>query len=462
MKTVFILFVLFTASLQSTKAQCWENITAGFNHTIAIKQDGSLWAWGSNATCQLGTGTMTDKHNPVQIGTDLDWLSVSAGGYHTAAIKANGTLWVWGYNSDGQLGDNTIYKKFAPTQLGTANDWKMVSAGSNFTMAIKTDGTLWAWGFNYDGMLGIGSSIDMLIPTQVGTEKNWKTISAGASHCVALKNDGSLWAWGTNIYGELGNGVSGHSKTIYSPVNIGTDTDWKLICAGSNYSMAIKTDGTLWTWGINGFGQLGDGTTDQKTKPTKIGTDNDWKMVKGYRHTVAVKNNGTLWSSGTNQYGEFGDGTIAYGTVKLKQVSTSEQWASAEVGYNSTFATQTDKSLWTSGKNEYGQLGDYSTDDVKLFTNISCFPAGIKEDKSFNNYTIAPNPSTSTFNLQYITTYPLQLVVCDVYGKVILRTTLQASQNSYLIPADQWASGVYYYTIESNRTKVKQGKLMKL
>src|SRR5579872_4197543 len=171
----------------------------------------TLWAWGYNGYGQLGDGTSTDHHSPEQIGTDANWAQVSAGGLNfTVAIKTEGTLWAWGFNNDGELGDGTTTGRDSPEQIGTDTNWAQVSAGDSDTLAVRTDGSLWGWGFNGNGQLGDGTTTGRNSPEQVGTDINWAQVSAGYSHTLAIKTDGTLWAWGFNGDGELGDGtVSG-------------------------------------------------------------------------------------------------------------------------------------------------------------------------------------------------------------------------------------------------------------
>ena len=285
----------------------WVSASAGSCHTVAIKSDGTLWAWGDNSNGQVGDGTKNNASIPVQIGTDTKWVSVSAGAHHTVAIKSDGTLWAWGDNSNGQVGDGTWTDKYSPVQIGTDTKWVSVSAGYDHTVAIKSDGTLWAWGDNGDGQLGNGEESDESSPVQIGTDTKWVSVSAGYDHTVAIKSDGTLWAWGDNGGGQLGNGEESDES---SPVQIGTDTKWVSVSAGYDHTVAIKSDGTLWAWGDNGDGQLGDGTKNNASSPVQIGTDTNWVSVAaGWYHTVAFKSDGTLWDWGGNGSGQLGDGT---------------------------------------------------------------------------------------------------------------------------------------------------------
>jgi hypothetical protein len=193
-------------------------------------------------------------------------------------------------------------------------DWQAIAAGHDHTVGLKTDGTLWAWGRNYEGQLGDGTMVGhKAAPAQVGHESNWIQVSTGQSHTVAVKSNMSLWAWGKNNLGQLGDGTTVNKG---SPVQIGTDTDWAEIAAGrGGNTAALKENGTLWIWGDNEFGQLGDGTTDDRTSPVEMGNGTDWDLVAiGRNHTLALKSNGTLWTWGDNYYGQLGIGLKTYTT----------------------------------------------------------------------------------------------------------------------------------------------------
>ena len=325
----------------------WKQVSAGWYYAMAIKTDGTLWGWGRNGSGNIGTGNTIGPTSPVQTisgGNNWKQVSSSACGSHTSAIKTDGTLWVWGNNSSGQLGDNTISPKSSPVQtISGGNNWKQVSNGFVHTMAIKTDGTLWGWGYNINGLLGDNTILSKSSPVQtVSGGTNWKQVSANGSsvngtHTSAIKTDGTLWSWGAGSGGKLGDGTSVNRS---SPVQIiSGGTNWKQVSAGIVYSMAIKTDGTLWAWGYNSFGQLGDNTTSNRSSPVQvISGGTNWKQVSGgFGHTMATKTDGTLWAWGWNGYGQLGDGTNIDKSSPIR-IDTSNNWRNVSSGYISTYA----------------------------------------------------------------------------------------------------------------------------
>ncbi|HQF79165.1 MAG TPA: chromosome condensation regulator RCC1, partial [Spirochaetota bacterium] len=331
----------------------WASVSCGGSHTVAIKSNGTLWAWGYNYYGQLGDGTTANKSSPVQIGGgSTDWASVSCGNDHTVAIKSNKTLWAWGYNSSGQLGDGTIENKLSPVRIGVSTDWASVSCGRDHTIALKLDGTLWTWGNNGFGQLGDGTTgSNKSSPVQIGSSTDWASVSCGISHTVAIKSNGSLWAWGYNNSGRLGDGTTANKS---SPIQIGVSTDWASVSCGGGHTVAIKSNGTLWAWGYNYYGQLGDGTTANKSSPVQIGGGStDWASVScGNDHTVAIKSNKTLWAWGYNGSGQLGDGTTGNKSSPV-QIGSSTDWASVSCGGSHTVAIKSNGTLWAWGYNYY-------------------------------------------------------------------------------------------------------------
>ncbi|KAK3604767.1 hypothetical protein CHS0354_000425 [Potamilus streckersoni] len=325
-------------------------ISAGINHSLALKSNGELWAWGSNFSGQLGDGTTTNRNSPVKIGEG--YSQISAGAYHNLALKSNGELWAWGWNVYGQLGDGTTTSRNSPIKIGEG--YSQISAGAYHSLALKSNGELWTWGFNGQGQLGDGTIIEKHSPTKIGD--GYSQISAGSDHSLALKSNGELWAWGFNYDGQLGDGTT---TSRNSPVKIGDG--YSQIAAGHNHSLAFKINGVhsgeIWAWGDNGHGQVGDGTTDRRNSPVEVGSWMQQIFAGGY-HSFSLKSSGELWAWGMNYYGQLGDGTT---TDRTSPKIVGDGYSQISAGLYHTFALKSNGELWAWGKNDYGQLGDGTT-----------------------------------------------------------------------------------------------------
>jgi alpha-tubulin suppressor-like RCC1 family protein len=268
---------------------------------------------------------------------------------------AESNLWTWGRNNKGQLGDETTVNQSSPIQVGALTDWSVVSAGSGSTVALKTDGTLWSWGYNNHGQLGDGTTTDRSSPTQVGALTDWVNLTSyGYDSFKSIKANGTLWAWGINGEGNLGDGTQVNKS---SPVQIGALTNWATVASGNSHTTAVKTNGTLWAWGLNTYGRLGDGTLIRKISPIQIGGLTNWATVaNGHSHSAAVKTDGTLWTWGFNNNGQLGDGTTGrkYSPVQIGSGFANGVWA----GQRHLLAVKTNGTLWGWGRNDLGQLGD--------------------------------------------------------------------------------------------------------
>jgi alpha-tubulin suppressor-like RCC1 family protein len=320
-----------------------------------------LYAWGNNGFGQLGIGTAfpDSRSSPTQIGALTDWGSVALLGYGTqgGALKRAGTLWLWGRNQSGQLGQNNIVDSSSPVQVGALTDWALVSTGDQHTAAIKTAGSLWTWGQNNAGQLGLntqGFDTYRSSPVQVGSLTNWAQVSVGTARTLAVKTDGTLWAWGANTFGEIGNNSTLNRS---SPVQIGSLTNWKQVVTSTNHSSAITTGGQLYAWGSNSYGRLGDGTVVSKSSPVQIGVLTNWSQVASSgSHTLSVKTDNTLWAWGRNTNGRLGDGTVVNKSSPV-QIGILVNWAAVAGSGESSAAVKTDGTLWSWGRNQSGELG---------------------------------------------------------------------------------------------------------
>ncbi|MCL2411413.1 MAG: hypothetical protein FWC97_07195 [Treponema sp.] len=300
--------------IQIQPGTLWMSVTAGQTHSAGIRDDRSLWTWGNNFSGHLGDGTAIQQTTPIQIRSDITWLSVSAAknGNHTLAISTDGSLWAWGSNSNGQLGDGTMTNHHVPIQIpGT---WKYISAGTNSSFAINSDGELWAWGHQQNGRLGDGvdTNTNRLTPVQILPGTTWRSVAAGNTHTVAIDTDGELWAWGAGGAGQMGNGSTTANNPL--PVPVGTpaqqaDPDWlwESVSAGNDFAVAIREDGTLWAWGAGGSGRLGNGATGNQNAPVEILSD-ILSASTGHEHALSVSNDGTIQAWGAGANGRLGNG----------------------------------------------------------------------------------------------------------------------------------------------------------
>ena len=316
----------------------WRSVAAGYQHALAVREDGTLWSWGWNGAGQLGHQIgAPDRNEPTQVGTDT-WVQVAAAGANALAIRSDGTLWGWGQNYYGELGLGHAVHRGTPQQVGTASDWVQVAVGGGysssirdgFTLGIRADGSLWGFGLNSSGQLGLGDFSWPLIPVRVGHANDWVQVAAGFSHALGIRADGSLWAWGTNGEGQLG--LGDHSRRE-APTRVGTANDWVQVAAGWDATRAIRADGSLWAWGRNYYGELGIGVTGGRSTPTRVGSDNDWAYVALGVSTdaLAVRTDGSLWGFGQNYFGALGVGDRLLRLTPTR-VTTRSDWSLVAVG----------------------------------------------------------------------------------------------------------------------------------
>jgi alpha-tubulin suppressor-like RCC1 family protein len=318
----------------------WSFPAKGTGTGVFVKSDGTLWGKGDNRSGSLGDGTVVTKSSPVQIGSLTDWFFARCNGDgtkgFTVAVKTDGTLWAWGSGAKGQLGQGTVVSYSSPVQVGSLTDWKGNStddlvAGLPLKLgatiytwgAIKDDGTLWTCG--HAGAIGDGTGVSRSSPVQVGSLTDWESIGGGHSHYLATRTNGTLWAWGSGGYGRLG---IGNALNVSSPTQVGSLTTWSNASCGQESSHAIKDDGTLWGWGRTELGQVGDNqVVINYSSPIQIGSLTDWSISSdaiGAGFTgYALKTDGSLWGWG---YRRVGDGTTIDRSSPVQTSGSYTDW----------------------------------------------------------------------------------------------------------------------------------------
>lgn len=352
-----------------------QKLAVGAFHSLGIRDDGSLWAWGRNDKGQLGDNSTINRSTPVPIGSVKTWVAVAVGDGFSLALRSDNTLWAWGDRTYGQVGDGIFSGTpvLQPKQIG-GNEWVVVKAGPLHALALKTDGSLWGWGYNGFGNLGTGDNSNVAAPTPAYCPpnmvcKDWVSLAAGTGHTLAGKADGSLWTWGWNDFGTLGNGNTISSSRPEKEVR--AKPDWTMIDAGHEHSIALDAYGKVWTWGRNQFLQLGAASTvAQDPYPVAripftpyASTATYMKVAAGHWHSAVIKKNGSLWSWGWNSKGQLGANQTLNGKTSslVQEATASARWTDVYAGQEYTLAERDDRSFWAWGDNTYGQLGTGSS-----------------------------------------------------------------------------------------------------
>jgi alpha-tubulin suppressor-like RCC1 family protein len=385
-----MLYLLFRYDCGSAKVG---QVIAGTSHSAALMDDGTVFMWGSNSKGQYGDGTATTSYLPVKVPAPENVASVALGQESTLYLKNDGTVWACGNNAQGQLGDGTTNNRYKIVPVPKMTDVKEIATGISFSVALKNDGTVWAWGNNMYGTLGDGTYISKYSPEKVNGLPFIVKIAAGFNHVLALDSEGTVWTWGLKTeygVGEYDDKGSPFSNTIAVKVPISQVIS---IAAGGTNSLALKNDGTIWAWGDNREGQIGDGTKVSRADPVQVqGLENVVDIDAGSDFSLAKLNNGQIWA-----WGNLIDGMLENGTKNAEyltpvRVKTLENYALISLRSGYIFAMTTDGAIEALGLNDAGVLGDGTTEYRQKPVRVAI---GLQKNSSGNDAPTTNNMVTN-------------------------------------------------------------------
>jgi alpha-tubulin suppressor-like RCC1 family protein len=345
----------------------WKEISSGNNYNCAIRADDALYCWGTNGTGQLGDNSLQQRSAPTPVNGGGSWKAIAAG-RHTCGIKTDDTLWCWGSNNTGQLGDNSTTQRLVPTQVSGGGSWLDVSTGESHSCGIKTDFTLWCWGFNVRGELGDNSTTQRLVPTQVSGGGSWVDVSAGSAYTCGIQSGGTMYCWGAGSSGQLGDNSTTDRLT---PTAVSGGNFWVFVSAGGEHACGITSFFNLYCWGRNLSGRTGLNTyTGNTLVPTEVSGGGSWSWVDtgvlaqgSYAHSCGIKSDSTLWCWGSNNIGQLGDNTTTERLVPTQTITARTWWRASTGGDHSCALVENTGQIYCWGWNNFGQFGNGSTSD---------------------------------------------------------------------------------------------------
>lgn len=430
-----------------------QRIATGAYWSMALCGDQELKVWGAGNYGQLGTGTSSAQYLAVTVPGIGPVLDMQGGYGHTVALAADSTVWCWGRNDFGGLGNGGTTGSNVPQQVANLNGVVAVAAGDMSSAALKADGTLWTWGWNNSGQSGTGSTANYLSEPTLVPMPGVRSVALGDMFMLVLLNDGTVWGWGLNDNSQLGAGADAPS-TSHAPLQAyGLSQVVAISASRYRSSLALKTDGTVWAWGFNMWGQMGNGTNTTNTVPEQVPGLSHIVAIAGrggQGHTCAVRDDGTVWAWGYNLKGQLGDGTNEDSNVPV-QVTGLDDVVAVSCGMEHSLALKADGTAWAWGRNSSGELGDGTTTESHVPVAVAgiCSTAGVAEVSNLTrSLSVTPNPSDGRFRLSALPWPAKAGTIHNALGAKVMDLNTAQMNGAETIDLGDRPAGVYLLRVE--------------
>ncbi len=439
--------LLLTALLTATLAVRAQQIGAGAYWSMATCGNAVLHSWGSNIYGQLGDSTSTGHYTAAPVHGLLEVVDMQGGFGHTVALAADSTVWCWGRNDAGGLGDGTTNSSIIPVQVPGLDGVIAIAAGDMFSAALKADGTLWTWGENNYGQLGTGIPGNSSVPAQANLT-GVTAMAAGNGHLLVLLANGTVWGWGLNDNHQLGAGLGAPIVADTALQAVGLDQVVAISAGRYSFNAALRADGTIWTWGYNQWGQLGNGGNITGDTPAQVpGLTNIVSIARqgGQGHMCAVRDDGTVWSWGYNLAGQLGNGANSDSNVPV-QVSNITDVVAVTCGMSHALALKADGTTWAWGSSDWGQLGYGGLVASYVPVAVSGICAGtteIREPEAPGALSVFPNPASGIIRLRAEQRPGSTGAIHDALGAKVMDLTAAQLSGSEAIDVSGLQAGTY-------------------
>ncbi len=425
-----IINIIFLLLIYSHNFLNGQTLSGGGSHTLYRCSNGVVNGVGHNVNGQLGNGVEQYNSYSIVLASGLsNIIDISAGEDHSLFLKNDGTVWSTGRNDYGQLGDGTFTNKNIPIQILGLTNISAISAGTDHSLFLKNDGTVWGVGRGGFGQLGNGTLVNVNIPVQILGLTGINAISAGGFHSLFLKNDSTVWATGRNNFGQLGNGTTLQYNS--NPFQIPNISDIIALDAGGGFSIFLKNNGTVWATGENGYGQLGDGTmNNMRTTPIQVlGLSGVTFLKAGTHHSLFLRNDGTVWAVGFNTAGTLGDGTNVHKSIPIQVLNISGVNEISAGGFHSLFL-KNDGTVWAVGSAAFGQLGDGTNVSKNSPIQITGFcDSSLGVNENFNNDSNISYPNPVKDILYFKMKHKISKIeVYEITGRILSSNTVSENK----------------------------------